>query len=374
MALVSTIERTTGRIKDQGLLFEYTVKLVVLTAFFELILYRLVSRLGMHLSKVAAQHPWVGSAFRFLSSIGFGMLNVVAIFLFIALAVLVLKRLRLYSLSGLNVIIVPGVALLLLLTAGFLIVEPAMLGSIAYNVISFILLTVLIIEYLSSHHEWAQRLLGVTYYLGISGWLYYQILSTTYGWLGSVAAPPLVYEVNRAGEALMVLSSIIVFWAYGRGVSFLSRNKQQRRRAIWFWSTAGSVFGLLLFFDYFLEFYNPAMAHSIRKASQGIGWIFQMGMGYTFYLPFALYVAGLLLLGLYRHQADQHGTAGRLWIGAHVHRRICPASLQSDHDGDFGGHAAHNGPAERRDDRAGINIKRAVARDPGVLRRRTSVT
>jgi hypothetical protein len=36
------------------------------------------------------------------------------------------------------------------------------------------------------------------------------------------------------------------------------------------------------------------MAHSIRKASQGIGWIFQMGMGYTFYLPFALYVAGLL--------------------------------------------------------------------------------
>lgn len=293
-ALVSTIERATGRIKDQGLLFEYTVKLVVLTAFFELILYRLVSRLGMHLSKVAAQHPWVGSAFRFLSSIGFGMLNVVAIFLFIALAVLVLKRLRLYSLSGLNVIVVSGVALLLLLTAGFLIVEPAMLGSIAYNVISFILLTVLMIEYLSSHHEWAQRLLGVTYYLGISGWLYYQILSTTYGWLGSVAAPPLVYEVNRAGEALMVLSSIIVFWAYGRGTSFLSRNKQQRRRAIWFWSVAGSVFGLLLFFDYFLEFYNPAMAHSIRKASQGIGWIFQMGMGYTFYLPFALYVAGLL--------------------------------------------------------------------------------
>jgi hypothetical protein len=36
------------------------------------------------------------------------------------------------------------------------------------------------------------------------------------------------------------------------------------------------------------------MAQGIRKASEGIGWIFQMGMGYTFYLPFALYVAGLL--------------------------------------------------------------------------------
>src|SRR5438309_9679427 len=46
--------------------------------------------------------------------------------------------------------------------------------------------------------------------------------------------------------------------------------------------------------DGVLEFFDPAMARQVRQASQGIGWIFQMGMGYTFYLPFALYVAGLL--------------------------------------------------------------------------------
>ena len=30
------------------------------------------------------------------------------------------------------------------------------------------------------------------------------------------------------------------------------------------------------------------------EGGRGISWIFQMGMGYTFYLPFAFYVAGLL--------------------------------------------------------------------------------
>jgi hypothetical protein len=136
--------------------------------------------------------------------------------------------------------------------------------------------------------------MGATYYLGISGWLYYQIFSTTYGWMGVVAPPPFVYEANRLGEALMVLASILVFWAYGRGVSFRTKNRRQRRRAIWFWSVSGLVFFALLFMDYFLGLYNPALANSIRKAGEGISWIFQMGMGYTFYLPFAFYVAGLL--------------------------------------------------------------------------------
>jgi hypothetical protein len=43
-----------------------------------------------------------------------------------------------------------------------------------------------------------------------------------------------------------------------------------------------------------LDLYNPTLASTVRQASQGIGWIFQFGMGYTFYLPFAVYVGGLL--------------------------------------------------------------------------------
>ena len=54
-----TIDRITGKISDQSLLFQYTVKLVLIVFFSELILYRLVSRLGMHLSKLAQTHEWI---------------------------------------------------------------------------------------------------------------------------------------------------------------------------------------------------------------------------------------------------------------------------------------------------------------------------
>lgn len=293
-AIAATVERSTGRVDEQGLLFEYTIKLVLFVGLFELILYRLVSRLGMHISKVAAQHEWIGTTFQLLTSVGFALLNVVAIFVFLALVVLLLNRMRTRGLTGLNWVTIPSVGLLLMLTLAFLVVPPAMLGSIAYNVITLVAITALIVEYLRQPHDWAQRVMATIYYFGISGWLYYQIFSTTYGWMGVLAAPPLVYEANRVGEALMVLASILVFWAYGRGVSFRTRNRQQRRRALWFWSVAGVVFLGLLFMDYFLGRYNPALANSIRKAGEGISWVFQMGMGYTFYLPFAFYVAGLL--------------------------------------------------------------------------------
>ena len=292
--IAATAERSTGRVEDQGLLFEYTIKLVLIVGFFELVLYRLVSRLGMHISKIAAEHEWVGTTFQLLTSVGFALLNVVAIFVFLALVVLLLNRLRARGISGVHAVTIPSVGLLLILTVAFLIVPPGMVGSIAYNVTTVIALTALMIEYLSQHQEWSKRIMGATYYFGISGWLYYQILSTTYGWMGVIAAPPLVYEANRLGEALMVLASILVFWAYGRGVSFRTRNRQQRRRAIWFGAVSGVVFLALFFMDYFLGLYNPVLAHSIRKAGEGISWIFQMGMGYTFYLPFAFYVAGLL--------------------------------------------------------------------------------
>ena len=203
MSVAATaVERSTGRVEDQGLLFEYTIKLVLLVGFFELVLYRLVSRLGMHISKIAAQHEWVGTTFQLLTSIGFALLNVVAIFVFLALVVLLVNRSRARGLAGFNIVTVPSVALLLILTVAFLIVPPAMVGSIAYNVVTLIALTALMLEYLSQQHEWSKRVMGATFYFGISGWLYYQIFSTTYGWMGVVAPPPFVYEANRLGEAL----------------------------------------------------------------------------------------------------------------------------------------------------------------------------
>jgi hypothetical protein len=171
-----------------------------------------------------------------------------------------------------------------------------MLGSVLYNAVFAVVLALLVAEYVSTARSRAQWGMILAFALGISSWLYYQTLSTTYGLLKLAAAPPLVHEVNRIGEALMVLASVLVFWAYGTTPLWTS-NRRQRRRAVVFGLSAGGAFLALLFLDYVLGRFDPAAAESLRKAGEGIGWIFQMGMGYTFYLPFAFYVAGLLCWG-----------------------------------------------------------------------------
>ena len=124
-----TIDRITGKISDQSLLFQYTIKLVLLVSFSELILYRLVSRLGMHLSKLAQTHEWIIPTFTALTEIGQWLLNVVAILLFLALGVGAINRVAGRGFVGSNMIVIPCVALLLLLTVGFL-VDPARLSGV----------------------------------------------------------------------------------------------------------------------------------------------------------------------------------------------------------------------------------------------------
>lgn len=289
-------ERLTGRISDFGPLFEYTVKLVLLASFLELVLYRLLSRLGMHLSKMAADHPWITPTFTALTEVGTWLINIVAVLLFLALALTITNRWRGQGTSWLVRGGIAGTVLLLLLTIVFLIVQPGMLGAVLYNGLTLVVLTVFMSEYWITHREPTQRVLAAVYYLGVSGWLYYQIVSTFYSWTGALAAPPLVYESHRAGEAFMLLASYLVFVAYGKSksLSLRTKNRRQLSRAIWFWSTAAILFSTMIVADYLLDLYSPAFASAFRQASQGIGWIFQFGMGYTFYLPFAIYVGGLL--------------------------------------------------------------------------------
>lgn len=293
MAGAVASERGGGRLEDHGLLFEYTAKFLLLAGFLELVLYRLVSRLGMHLSKLAQKYESVRITLKTLSSIGFTLLNLVSMLVFLALFLLLLNKTRLIGGGRYDSLLIPSVSFLVLLTVAFLLFPPTMLGSVLYNAVFIVALVILVTEHLAANHSWIQRGTVLCFALGISGWLYYQTFSTIYGLLKLVAAPPFVHEVNRIGEALMVLASMLVFWAYGATPLWTS-NKRQRRRATIFALVGGSVFLGLLGLDYLLGLYDPTVAESVRKAGEGIGWIFQMGMGYTFYLPFAFYVAGLL--------------------------------------------------------------------------------
>ncbi len=283
-----------AKAKEQSLLFEYSLKCLLFAAFMELVLYRLASRLGMHLSKLAEKYEAVRIGFQGISSLGFMLLNVTSILAFLVIFILVYQKMQSTLWRGTyDKVLIPLVCLLIIVTVGYLIFPPAMLGSVVYNVLTLLLLVILTIECMKTHKLLSQRLAIGCFSLGICGWIYYQTLTTSYGLMGMVTAPPLVHELNRLGEALMVLSSILVFWAYG-STSLRTKNKQQRKWALTLLISGGTIFFLLLFLDYFLSLYSLKVAEEVRKAGEGIGWVFQMGMGYTFYLPFAFYMAGFI--------------------------------------------------------------------------------
>ena len=294
MAQGTFVDKEAEKRAEQGLLFEYSLKLLLFAAFMELVLYRLVSRLGMHLSKLAEKYEAVRLTFKGLSSLGFMLLNLTSILVFLVLFILLFQKMKKTMWSGpYDKFLIPTLSLLVMLTLAYLVFPPAMIGSVVYNTLSFIVLLILVVEFMATHRLWTQRILVGCFFFGVCSWIYYQTFTTSYGLLGIVAAPPLVHEVNRTGEALLVLASVLVFWAYG-STSFLTKNKQQRRWGLTLLLSGGTVFFLLLFLDFFLSLYSAAVAKEVRKAGEGIGWIFQMGMGYTFYLPFAFYVAGLI--------------------------------------------------------------------------------
>jgi len=304
------LEKNSNKSEGSGMLFEYALKFLLLAGFLELVLYRLVSRLGMHISKLAKDSEAVRLTWEALSWLGFVLLDVTSILLFLVIFILLVQKLRQTIWAGsFDRLLVPAVSLLVALTLVYWVRDmlvwkgvlpadnwvfpPAMLGSVIYNVVTFIVLLILAAEYMATHRVWAQRVAIGCFLLGISGWIYYQVLSTSYGLLGLTSAPPLVHEISRSGEALMVLASILVFWAYG-STSLFTKNKDQRRWAIILLGSGGLVFFCLLFIDSFLSLYSVGAAEKVRQAAQGISWIFQMGMGYTFYLPFALYMAGFI--------------------------------------------------------------------------------
>jgi hypothetical protein len=293
MAESVTAERIRVGPEPGSLLLEYTLKALLIAGLCELVLYRLVSRLGMHLSKVAKEYLVVEYFLRGASAIGFALLNFSAILVFLGLFIFLFYKMNGRLLRPLDRVVVPLVSLLLAMTLVFLLFPPAMPGSIAYNVLAAVLIWTLVLQYCRVTPALTARAMAVCYGSGVSGWLYYQISTTTYGWLGMVATPPMVHEIARLGEAMMVAATVLVFAVYS-GFTFRSHNRRQRRRTIQYAAAWAVLFIGLLVIDWVLDAVNPAMASHVRQASQGIGWIFQMGMGYTFYLPFALYLAGLL--------------------------------------------------------------------------------
>ena len=134
----TTENNIIGKAEEQSLLFEYALKFLLIAAFLELVLYRLVSRLGMHLSKIAEKYEAVRITFQGLSSLGFMLLNVTSILAFLVIFLLLFQKLRKSIWAGsYDSFLIPSLSLLVMVTLAYLIFPPAMLGSVIYNVISF---------------------------------------------------------------------------------------------------------------------------------------------------------------------------------------------------------------------------------------------
>ena len=108
-----TTEQARVRPETVSLLLEYTVKALVIAGLSELVLYRLISRLGMHLSKVAREYPVVEYFLRGASSLGFALLNFSAILVFLALFTFLYSKMKDRDAHPLDRLVVSLVSILL---------------------------------------------------------------------------------------------------------------------------------------------------------------------------------------------------------------------------------------------------------------------
>src|SRR5438093_12971873 len=117
-----------------SVLLEYFLKALLVAGLCELILYRLVSRLGMHLSKVAKEYVVVEYFLRGASAIGFALMNFSAILVFLVLLVLLFYKMNGLLARPLDRIVLPMVSMIFALTEVFLQFTTHSVGAVVYNV------------------------------------------------------------------------------------------------------------------------------------------------------------------------------------------------------------------------------------------------
>src|SRR5438445_10738825 len=130
MAESVTTQKVRAGAETGSLLLEYFLKALLIAGLSELILYRLVSRLGMHLSKVAKEYVVVEYFLRGASAVGFVLMNFSAILVFLVLLVLLFYKMKGLLARPLDRIVVPLVSVLFALTAAFLLFPRRMFGAV----------------------------------------------------------------------------------------------------------------------------------------------------------------------------------------------------------------------------------------------------
>jgi hypothetical protein len=158
------------------------------------------------------------------------------------------------------------------LSLTFLFIAPTGPLLLSYHLLFLIAVTLIGKQVWENYVSLERRVAGMGVALVLVTSELYQLLPTLYETLRWPGPPPFAGALFNLGELLIVLSSVALWWAYGRGAS----------PPVWL----GAALPALAFAA--MHFANPAMT--------GILAIWSVGL--TLYLPWPLYALSLWLVGV----------------------------------------------------------------------------
>ncbi len=243
----------------------------------ELFLYRMLSRVGVHIPKNGA----VLDAYDALVEVGSFAFNVSSVMVFVALGLLAFAAAQRWSRRPAPLTATPAlVAILGALSLLLAFVEEGESAKLAYGALSAgVMLLLALLAWTDRDADAGRRAVITLIVLAYGAAQYYTLANQAYRALGIAASPPGTARALEVAEAMVVANAFLVFWVWS-GV---------RRGLLWRPSPAQGLAALLAV-AVFIAAYRGEDGSTASILSL---WT----LGLTLYLPLPLYVVALALYG-----------------------------------------------------------------------------
>lgn len=303
----------------------YLVGALLVAGATELLLLRVLSRLGVHIPKEGL----LLQAFTLLTGLGSFAFDLATVLGVMALALAAYVAWTVGRRGPLATLAFAGLALLLLWGLLLPLVGKDDATSLAFASTSLAVMALLAVDYVGQGRVPGWRRLAVA--LVVAAYAcsqYYVVAHNAYALLGLSALPPHARDIFGLGEALVLLNGLVVFWAWGRPLrwgfrllpatavslllllSYLGNTSTSAILALW---TEGLTLHLplpfyLLSFWLYLVTVTACLRHQ-RTFWQGAALILLFIAGYTLEMTYQHLLAVLAVLLLTQEAAWQEPAA-----------------------------------------------------------------
>ena len=169
--------------------------------------------IGRTLSRAAIFMPKTGFLFPLTTTVAQVAFNLTAI---LTLAVIVWLAVRGWGRARKHVWLSIVLIGLIGLSVAGVFAPPGPASLLAFHALTLAALAILVVQGLRARSESRARLALVLPALAIASITIFKIAQTLAPWIGSSAPAPLAPAVFQAGELLVIMSPLAVWWAYGR--------------------------------------------------------------------------------------------------------------------------------------------------------------